>query len=118
MSKGKTQKKTDHKTRIKKGDSVAVIAGKEKGKKGKVLHLVPGGDRAIVEALNMITRHERPSQSNPQGGMVQREASIHASNLMVVCTKCNTPTRLGKKTLEDGSRVRVCKRCSEIIDVG
>ncbi len=103
---------------LKRGDNVAVIAGKEKGKKGKVLHVMTGGNRAVVEALNMITRHERPSQRNPQGGMVQREAPIHASNLMVICTKCNTPTRLGKRALEDGSRVRVCKRCSEIIDVG
>jgi large subunit ribosomal protein L24 len=103
---------------IKKGDTVAVISGKEKGKKGKVLHTMPQKKRAIVEALNMITRHERPSQHNPQGGMVQREGPIHASNLKVICTKCNQPTRLGRRILEDGSKVRVCKKCSEMIDVG
>jgi large subunit ribosomal protein L24 len=103
---------------IKRGDTVAVISGKEKGKKGKVLHCIPKSERAIVEALNMITRHERPSQQNPQGGMVQREAPIHASNLKVICTKCNQPTRVGRKILEDGSKVRTCKKCSEIIDVG
>jgi large subunit ribosomal protein L24 len=103
---------------IKKGDNVAVISGKEKGKKGKVLHTVPKKQGAIVEALNMITRHERPSQQNPQGGMVQREAPIHVSNLMVICTKCNQPTRVGRRILEDGSKVRTCKKCSEIIDVG
>jgi large subunit ribosomal protein L24 len=106
------------KTHIKKGDTVAVIAGKEKGKRGKVLHIMPSKGRAIVEALNMITRHERPSQTNPQGGMVQREAPINASNLMLVCTKCGEPTRIGKRALEDGSWVRACKKCSEIIDVG
>ena len=106
------------KLHIKKGDTVAVISGKDKGKRGKVLHIMPARSRAIVEMLNMITRHERPSQNNPQGGMVQREAPINASNLMVVCTKCDAPTRVGKKALEDGSRVRVCKKCSEIIDVG
>ena len=118
MSKQNTQTKKRYKMHLKKGDTVAVIAGKEKGKKGKVLHVMTRGNRAIVEALNMITRHERPSQVNPQGGMVQREAPIHASNLMVICTKCNAPSRLGKRALEDGSRVRVCKKCSEIIDVG
>ncbi len=106
------------KQHIKRGDTVAVISGKDKGKRGKVLHVVSSRNRAIVEALNMITRHERPSQRNPQGGMVQREAPIHASNLMVVCTKCGKPTRVGRKILEDGSKMRICKKCSEIIDAG
>ena len=106
------------KLHVKRGDTVAVISGKDKGKRGKVLHVIPGRNRAIVETLNMITRHERPSQRNPQGGMVQREAPLNASNLMVVCTKCDKPTRVGKRALEDGSRVRICKKCSEIIDVG
>ena len=109
---------TQRKVHIKKGDTVAVISGKEKGKKGKVLYIVPKKEKAIVEALNMITRHERPSQQNPQGGMVQREAPIHASNLKIICTKCNQPTRVGRRILEDGSKVRTCKKCSEIIDVG
>lgn len=109
---------SQRKVHVKKGDTVAVIAGKEKGKKGKVLHTMPKQQRVIVEALNMITRHERPSQRNPQGGMVQREGPIHASNLKVICTKCNQPTRVGARMLEDGSKVRTCKKCSEIIDVG
>ena len=106
------------KMHIKRGDTVAVIAGKEKGKKGKVLHVSPRSNRAIVEALNMMTRHERPSQRNPQGGAVKKEAPIHASNLMVICGKCKKPTRVGSKALGDGSRARVCKKCSEIIDAG
>ena len=103
---------------IRKGDIVTIISGKEKGKKGKVLFVHSGKKRAIVEALNMATHHERPSQRNPQGGLVQKEAAIHTSNLMVVCTKCSKPTRVGRRTLEDGTKVRTCKKCSEIIAAG
>ena len=106
------------KMHIKKGDSVVIISGKEKGKRGKVLHVSPDSNRAIIEALNMVTHHERPSQRSPQGGRVQKEAPVHASNLMLVCTKCGKPTRIAKRVLEEGSRVRVCKKCSEIMDAG
>jgi large subunit ribosomal protein L24 len=106
------------KMHIKRGDTVMVVSGKEKGKKGKVLLVSPERNRAIIEALNMATHHERPSQRNPQGGLVQKEASIHASDLMLVCTKCGKPTRVGRKVLEDGTKVRACKKCSEIIDLG
>ncbi|UCD59192.1 MAG: 50S ribosomal protein L24 [Candidatus Hydrogenedentota bacterium] len=103
---------------IKKGDTAVIISGKEKGKKGKVLLVSPGKNRAIVEALNMVTHHERPSSRNPQGGLVQKEAPIHASNLMLICSKCDKPARVGRRILEDGTKVRVCKKCSEIIDLG
>jgi large subunit ribosomal protein L24 len=106
------------KMHIKRGDSVVVISGKEKGKKGKVLLVSPTNNRALVEALNMVTHHERPSQRSPQGGLVQKEGPIRASNLMLICTKCGKPTRTGRKILEDGSKVRVCKKCSEVIDLG
>jgi len=106
------------KVHIKRGDTVQVVAGKEKGKKGKVLLVSPSSQKVIVEALNMMTRHERPSQTNPQGGLVQKEAPMHVSNLMVVCSKCGQPARIGRQVLADGSKVRVCKRCSEIIDAG
>ena len=106
------------KMHIKKGDTVTIISGKEKGKKGKVLLVSSGKNRAIVEALNMTIHHERPSQRNPQGGLVEKEAPIHASNLMLVCTKCGKPTRVGRRNLEDGTKVRVCRKCSEIIDAG
>lgn len=106
------------KMHIKKGDNVMVVSGKEKGKKGKVLLISRSTSRAIVEALNMMTHHERPSRRSPQGGIVQREAPIHVSNLMPICGKCGKPTRVGRRILEDGATVRVCKRCSEIIDLG
>lgn len=101
---------------IKQGDNIVVIAGKEKGKKGKVLRVSPTQNRAIVEALNMAKHHERPSRSNPQGGILEKEAPLHASNLMLICPKCNRPTRVGHTALEDGAKVRTCKKCSEIVD--
>ena len=110
--------KMNIKMHIKKGDTVMVLSGKERGKKGKVLRILPGKNRAIVEALNFSTRHQRPTQQNPQGGMLQIEAPIQASNLMVICAKCEKPTRVGRRILEDGSKVRVCKKCSEIMDLG
>jgi large subunit ribosomal protein L24 len=106
------------KMHIKKGDTVVVIAGKEKGKRGKILHVSPASNRAIVEAVNMVSHHERPSRTNPQGGILQKEGPIHASNLMLVCPKCGKPARVGKTRLEDGTKVRVCKNCSETIDQG
>jgi large subunit ribosomal protein L24 len=106
------------KSNIKKGDTVAVISGKEKGKKGRVLLVSPVKGRAIVEALNMMKRHERPSQRSPQGGIVEKESPMQLSNLMLVCPKCGKPTRVGWRTLEDGEKVRTCKKCAEIIDVG
>ncbi len=101
---------------IRKGDTVVVISGKEKGKRGKVLLVSLAENKAIVEALNMATHHERPSQRNPQGGLVQKEAPMAASNLMLVCPKCGKPARTGARILDDKSKVRVCRKCSEIID--
>ncbi|RJP20139.1 MAG: 50S ribosomal protein L24 [Candidatus Abyssobacteria bacterium SURF_5] len=106
------------KMHLKRGDNVMVIAGKEKGKRGKILHVSPVKNRAIVEALNMVTHHERPSRTNPQGGLLQKEAPIHVSNLMLVCPKCSTPTRVGRTVLDDGTKARVCKNCSEMVDQG
>ncbi|SMC26131.1 LSU ribosomal protein L24P [Desulfacinum hydrothermale DSM 13146] len=104
------------KYRIKKNDKVMVIAGKEKGKSGKVMKILPKTDRAIVEKLNMVKRHMRPGAYSRQGGIVEKEAPIHISNLMLICSKCTDPTRVGYKTLEDGRKVRVCKKCGEVID--
>lgn len=106
------------KMHLKKGDNVVIIAGKEKGKRGKILHVSPSNNRAIVEALNMTVHHERPSRTNPQGGILQKEAPLNASNLMLVCPKCGKPARVGRTILEDGGKVRVCKKCSEVIDQG
>ena len=101
---------------IKKNDIVMVIAGKEKGKTGKVLRIFPKRDRAVVEKVNFIKRHMRPGAHSRQGGIVEKENPINISNLMVVCGKCTDPTRVGRRVLEDGSRVRYCKKCDEIIE--
>ncbi len=101
---------------IKKNDMVQVIAGKDKGKSGKVLRVVYKKDRAIVEKLNMIKRHMKPNQQNRQGGILEKEAPIHISNLMLICAKCTDPTRVGYRLLEDSKKVRFCKKCNEVID--
>jgi large subunit ribosomal protein L24 len=100
-----------------KNDMVKVISGKYRNKTGKVLKVYPDTDRVIVEGVGMIKRHTKPSRKHPQGGIVEKEAPIHVSNLMVICKKCNQPTRVGHKYLEDGSKVRVCKNsdCGEIL---
>ena len=108
----------EHQTkyRIKKNDVVQVIAGKDKGKTGKVMRLVPKKDRAIVEKVNMVKRHMKPSQQVRQGGILEKEAPIAISNLMLVCSKCTDPTRVGYKILDDDRKVRFCKKCGEILD--
>lgn len=102
--------------RIKKDDNVVVIAGKEKGKKGRVLAVLPKKQRVIVEKINIIKRHMRPSQKYTQGGIIEKEGPIHISNVMLICPRCDTPTRIGNKILEDGRKLRVCKKCKEVID--
>jgi large subunit ribosomal protein L24 len=100
-----------------KNDNVKVIAGKYKGKVGKVLKVFIKNNRAIVEGVNIIKRHTKPTQKNTKGGIIEKEGPIHASNLMIICTKCNRTTRVGHKILEDGTKVRVCKHkdCGEIL---
>ena len=105
--------------KVRKSDNVVVIAGNYVGKNGKVLKVFREKSRVIVEGVNIIKRHARPSQKNPQGGIVQKEAPIHVSNVMVVCPKCNTPSRLGHAVVTDatsGKRrlTRVCKNCGEM----
>jgi large subunit ribosomal protein L24 len=101
---------------IKKNDKVVVLTGKEKGKIGTVLRVDAEKDRAIVEKLNIVKRHTKPGGKRAQGGIVEVEAPIHVSNLMLVCSKCAEPARSGKKILEDGSKARACKKCGEILD--
>jgi large subunit ribosomal protein L24 len=101
---------------IKKNDTVKVIAGKDKGKSGKVLRLIPKKDRVIVEKINMVKRHMKPSQQTRQGGILEKESPIHVSNLMLICSKCTDPTRVGYKVLDDDRKVRYCKKCEEVID--
>ena len=101
---------------IRKNDSVMVIAGRERGKTGKVLRVLPDEDRAVIERVNLIKRHTRPKGPQQPGGIVEKEASIHASNLMVMCDKCNAPVRIGRKILTDGKKIRICRRCGEALD--
>ncbi len=106
--------------RVRKNDQVLIIAGNYRGKKGKVLKVYPEKDRLIVEGVNFIKRHTRPSQQNPQGGIVEKEAPVHVSNVMVICPKCGAPARMGSKLVFDEarsrkSRVRVCKNCQEML---
>lgn len=103
---------------IRKNDTVMVIAGKDKGKKGRVLSVYPGEGRIIVEKLNIIKKHQRPTQKQKQGGIVEKEGPMHISNVMLLCGKCDRPTRVSIKTLEGGKKIRVCKKCGEVIDRG
>lgn len=101
---------------IRKDDTVMVIAGKEKGKTGKILKILIDRDRALVEKVNLVKRHAKPSRTNQQGGILEKEASIHLSNLMFYCPKCAKPVRLGAKFLKDGNKVRICRKCGEVLD--
>ncbi len=98
---------------VRKNDSVMVIAGKERGKTGKVLRVIPKKSRAFIERVNMVKRHTKARGPQLPGGILEKEASIHISNLMLMCDKCNAPVRVGKKILEDGEKVRVCRRCGD-----
>ena len=100
--------------KIKKGDTVKVISGNYRGKTGKVLKVMPNRNRAIVEGINFVKRHTRPSQNIPKGGIIEREATIHISNLMLVVS--NTPTRVGYTRLEDGKKVRFAKKIGETVN--
>lgn len=104
---------------IKKNDTVEVIAGNSRGKTGKVLKVFTESGRVIVEGVNIIKRHSRPTQKNPQGGIIQKEEGIHASNVMVVCPKCGEPSRLGRQQVADSvsgrkSTMRICRNCEEM----
>ncbi len=102
--------------RVKKNDTVMVIAGKERGKTGKVLRVLQQENRAVVEHLNLIKRHMKPRGPQEQGGIVEKEAALHLSNLMPMCEKCNAPVRVGVRRLDDGSKARACRRCGELLD--
>jgi len=109
------EQKARQKVHVRKGDTALVITGKNAGKKGKVLSVIPDKSRVIIEGVNVIKRHSRPTQKVPQGGILQREAPVHSSNVMLFCNKCNSPTRVGKNILENGEKVRICKKCGESI---
>lgn len=102
--------------KIKKDDKVKIIAGKDKGKVGKVIRVIEKKNRLLVENINIVKRHTKPNAQNRQGGILESEAPIHWSNVMLMCSKCIEPVRVKTKTLDDGKKVRICRKCSEIID--
>lgn len=106
------------KLHVKKGDKVQILAGKDKGKKGKILRSYPSKQRIVVEGANIVKRHTRPTQKSPQGGIIDKPGSIHVSNVQLICPHCNEPTRLGSKRTEQGKRIRVCRKCDGEIDKG
>ena len=101
---------------IKKDDFVKIIAGKDRGKQGKVLRVFPQEGRLTVERVNMVKRHTRPTRQMQQGGIIGREGKLHISNVMLICSKCERGVRIGHRILEDEKKVRICRRCGELLD--
>ncbi len=101
------------KVHVKKNDTVMVISGKDKGKIGEVLAVMPKNGKVIVRDVNIVSKHEKPSKSNMQGGIIKTEAPIYSSKVMLYCKKCKSVTRIANKILEDGTKVRFCKKCNE-----
>ena len=104
-------------TPVRKNDNVVVMTGKDRGKKGRVLKVLPEKNRVVVEGVNAIKRHTKPNPGkNVKGGIVEREASLHASNVQLVCPECGKATRVGRKILGDGRKVRICRKCEGVVD--
>jgi large subunit ribosomal protein L24 len=111
------QEKTKKTFRVRRNDTVVVLSGKSKGRTGRVLRVYPTVGRAIVEGVNFVRKHTKANpQKNIKGGILEREASVNASNLMIVCGECGKPARVGHKILDDGKKVRTCRRCDGILD--
>jgi large subunit ribosomal protein L24 len=102
---------------VKKDDQVMVIVGKEKGKSGKLLRVIAKKEGALIEKVNFVKRHARPSSQNRQGGIIEKEAPVPLSNIMIICNRCTVPVKMGRKILDDGKKVRYCKKCGEHIDL-
>lgn len=105
-----------HKLHVKKGDTVEVVSGRDKGKKGKILKVLPRKGTLVVEGVNLVKRHTRPSQKFPQGGIIEKALPLFSSKVLLFCPTCNKGVRIGKKVLENGSKVRFCKKCGETLD--
>ena len=104
-------------TPIRRNDNVVVTAGKDRGKRGRVLKVLPERNRLVIEGVNCVKRHTKPNpQRQIKGGVVEREASLHASNVQLVCPECGAPTRIGRRLLEDGRKVRICRKCEGVVD--
>ena len=102
--------------KIRKNDTVVLVAGKDKGKTGKVRRVLPREKRLLVEGANMIKRHSRAQRAARQAGIIELEAPVHISNVMLLCNKCGKPTRVGFRLLDDGKKIRICRSCQEVID--
>jgi ribosomal protein L24, bacterial/organelle len=102
-----------NKMHVRKNDTVMVISGKDKGKTGEVLSVMPKTGKIIVKGINVVTKHQKPNRANMQGGIIQKEAPVYSSKVMLYCDKCKSVTRISHKLLEDGTKVRVCKKCGE-----
>jgi large subunit ribosomal protein L24 len=101
---------------IRKNDNVIVGAGDEKGKKGRVIAVSDGGKRLVIENVNMIKKHMKPNKQYSQGGIIEKEAPVNRSKVMLICPKCDRPTKIGNKVLENGKKIRECKKCGEVIE--
>lgn len=101
---------------IKKGDTVLVLTGKDAGKKGKVLRVIPADNRIVIEGVNKVKKHQKPNRAIPQGGIQRIEAPLNASNVLLVCGHCGKPTRVGHRILDSNENVRICKKCGEILE--
>jgi len=102
--------------RVKKNDRVRVLSGKDRGKSGRVLYVDRKKNRVVIEGLNIVKKTRRPDQQNQKGGIIDIEAPVNISNIMVVCPKCDKPSRVGKKVLDNGKRIRICSKCGEELD--
>ncbi|HEX5475808.1 MAG TPA: 50S ribosomal protein L24 [Vicinamibacterales bacterium] len=104
-------------TPIRRNDNVVVVTGKDRGKRGRVLKVLPDTNRLVVEGVNMVKRHTKPNPNRQiQGGVIEREAAMHASNVQIVCPECGAATRIGRKILGDGRKVRICRKCEGVVD--
>lgn len=101
---------------LKKNDLAIVLSGKEKGKKGRIITVMPSKERVIIENMNIIKKHMKPNRQNTQGGIISKEGSLHISNVMLVCPKCNKPTRISNAVIDNQKKLRMCKKCKEVID--
>lgn len=101
---------------VKKGDLVKVLAGRDKGKQGVIIRAIPKEDRVVVEKVNLVKRHQKPTAEMTEGGIITKEAPVHVSNVMIVCKSCKKATRVGHRMLDNGKKVRVCKRCGKDLD--
>ncbi|MEA1939278.1 MAG: 50S ribosomal protein L24 [Candidatus Caldatribacteriota bacterium] len=106
----------ESKINFKKDDNVLIISGEDKGKKGKIVSVSPKKLRALVKGVNFSKKHVKPTDKIPQGGIIDQESAVHISNIKLICNKCNKPTTVKREKIKEGKRVRVCKKCGEIID--